>query len=327
MYWECSDLRLRDVAVRLKVSIPTLNKLFQWYGIQKGGIRGNVDRRGNRTASNPFRSKEVQGRIRMGWQAKGVNNPSQLSEVKDKKRLKAVEKFGVECVLQAAEVKDKIAQTNIGRYGTSIPSRNENVKSKRRATCLRLYGVDNPSKAQEVVDKIAVTQLERHGGIGLASPSVGKKIRATNKAKYGFENPAASATIKTKIQKSFKYHDFVFPSGRTERVQGYEGRFIQHLLNSGVPEGDIVVRPVEVEYTHSSGNIRHYRPDLYARSMFYEVKSPWYLHRYAADNIAKARGIVNLGLPFAFAVVGEKSVLGEVTLDQFIKEGPWKGAR
>ena len=53
------------------------------------------------------------------------------------------------------------------------------------------------------------------------------------------------------------------------------------------------------------------------------------LHRYAADNIAKAEGMIVLGLPFMFAVVGEKEVLGEITLEQFKndREGSWKNAR
>ena len=72
----------------------------------------------------------------------------------EKKKQTCLEKYGVENPSQLQEVKDKSKQTCMERYGVAYSLQSQEVKNKSKQTCLDRYGVEHPLQLQEVRDKI-----------------------------------------------------------------------------------------------------------------------------------------------------------------------------
>ena len=68
------------------------------------------------------------------------------------------EKYGVDNISQISEVKDKVAKTKEERYGS--PTYNNMEKNKQ--TCIERYGVDNGSKSEGARKKISEKSNERN---------------------------------------------------------------------------------------------------------------------------------------------------------------------
>lgn len=54
----------------------------------------------------------------------------------------SLNKYGVDNVFQAEEIKNKIKETSIKRYGVDHPFKNEKIKEKFKNTCFKKYGVE-----------------------------------------------------------------------------------------------------------------------------------------------------------------------------------------
>ncbi len=100
-----------------------------------------------------------------------------------------------------------------------------------------------------------------------------------------------SAEILDKSVKNAKrFKDFIFPSGKKVRIQGYENVGINHLLNI-YDENDIIVSSdgrLSINYVLHGKN-KKYFPDIFIKSTntIYEVKSTWTLKTHEIDIQAK----------------------------------------
>lgn len=116
----------------------------------------------------------------------GVENISQLSEIKQKKKDKSVEKYGVDNPMKAMKVKEKIKRNNIEKYGVENPMQLKEVQDKLKKkinekygkefalqvydfqrkyknTMNKRYGKSNPSKIKEMKIKIINTNIDKYG--------------------------------------------------------------------------------------------------------------------------------------------------------------------
>ena len=84
------------------------------------------------------------------------------------------------------EAREKGRQTKLEKYGDP----NFNNREKYRKTVKEKYGEEyvNSSQVPHIKEKIVKTYTERHGGMGMASESAGKKTLEATKKKYGVEN-------------------------------------------------------------------------------------------------------------------------------------------
>jgi len=75
----------------------------------------------------------------------GVENISQLNEIKEKKSKTLFENFGVAAASpgQISEIREKIEKTNQLRYGFSVATKNIEIIDKIKKTTKKKYGVDN----------------------------------------------------------------------------------------------------------------------------------------------------------------------------------------
>lgn len=83
----------------------------------------------------------------------GVENISQVGDVKEKKKLLALKKYGVENVFMSSEIKDKTKKTNLEKYGCEHNMQNTTIRSKAIATWVEKYGVGNPLQNANIFEK------------------------------------------------------------------------------------------------------------------------------------------------------------------------------
>lgn len=75
-----------------------------------------------------------------------------------------------------SDIKEKIKQTNIERFGVDNPAKSKVVQEKMQQTCMDKYGVKNVFQSEEKKEKIKKTMIERHGSASIyGDPELRKK--------------------------------------------------------------------------------------------------------------------------------------------------------
>lgn len=143
----------------------------------------------NLVYGNPSCRPEVKEKKRQRALEKyGVENVFQAEEIKKKSRKTNLKKRGVKYPMQSAEVREKSKETNIEKYGVEHVSQREDIKERKVKKSLEKYGVENISQAEEVKNKKKQAALEKYGvEYTLQAPEVKDKSRETNLEKYGVE--------------------------------------------------------------------------------------------------------------------------------------------
>ena len=99
------------------------------------------------------------------------------------KRENCLKIYGVEYPSQRAEIKEKTARTNIGKYGGIAPMCSEEVKEKTKATNIERYGSENVFQNEDIKEKSRKTRFERYGGeYTMNSPILSKRVMETKLA-------------------------------------------------------------------------------------------------------------------------------------------------
>ncbi len=106
------------------------------------------------------------------------------------------------CSSSSKEVKDKIKEVCLKKYGSSSPLGSKKIRKKIKETCLKKYGFECALQSKEIIDKIKKTNLLK---LGVDYPLKSKKVR--DKAKQSYENnyknnPAAIKALRDKIKKT-----------------------------------------------------------------------------------------------------------------------------
>ena len=152
------------------------------------------------------------------------------------------------------------------------------VEERKRTYFLEKYGVDNPSKLSEVKNKIKETGIKNYGCHPKRTKEVHEKWMETCFEKYG-GHPNQNPDIQEKIEKtSYRFKDYVFPSGKVVKVQGYENKAIDELLKIYKEEALIIGRKLVPRIDYSISEKKHvYYPDIYIPkdNKIIEVKSEW----------------------------------------------------
>ena len=157
--------------------------------------------------------------------------------------------------------------------------------------------------AEHRVEKVKATSLEKYGCENpLQNKEIKDKIKATNLEKYGFEHPQQNAEVSEKASKNaYKSYNYTFPSGRIERIQGYENYMLNDLLQKeDVQEDDIVVNRSDVPsvwYEDLNGKKRRYFVDCFIKSQnrCIEAKSTWTANKKQDCIYLKQHALKNAG--------------------------------
>ena len=236
-------------------------------------------------------------------------------------------------------IQDKFKQTNMIKYGSSSYLNSEqHTKNRTKFTYEYLQSLLENDNAKFI--KVIDIPLTRDSNVQFVcfcgNASIGnfrifdKRHRAKCKEcyqkmgyekhlktmleRYGVKNALHHPELFYKLQKtSFKWKQFVFPSGRIVEVQGYEHFAIRDLLKK-YKEHDIKCgkhskEVPRVKYIFEDKN-RVYYPDIYIASMnkIVEVKSMFTYNKRLEQNLAKKKACIEKGYIFEFAIYNKKGV-------------------
>lgn len=274
----------------------------------------------------------------------GSKNPMKVPGSLEKLKATNQKKYGVDFYTETQEFKNKVKVTFDSKYG-GHPTKLKSTQDKKKKTNLEKYGFENSLDNPEIKEKSRITNNEKYGGnSSMCSDEVKNKSKATNQKKHGVDWYLQSDDFKKKFTESmlekygvehamhytpsfeksmntsYRKKIFVFPSGRIENIQGYEGFALNELLDSNYLEDDIIVSNKEIEkytglikYEDSGRKIRKYYPDIYvvSENKIIEVKSKYTYETNIGINKAKKEACLALGLAFEFWIydsLGNKAV-------------------
>jgi hypothetical protein len=255
---------------------------------------------------NPMQCKDIYNKAKNTIKEKyGVEHQSQLEQIKDKKRKTCNAKYGVNCNLSLKDHKEKIKITNLKKYGVENVAQSDIIKERMKNTNLRIRGVSIAMKLKEVQNKAVETNLKRYGVKYPSTLDITKeKCKKTNIKKYGVEHPMQNVDFFDNLLKSKfnKYKDYMLPSGKIIKIQGYEP-FALDILIESISEDDIFTsrRDVpEIWYYDENGKKHRYYTDIYIKSLnkLIEVKSIWTYKKDKNKVIATQKAIEDKGLLF-----------------------------
>lgn len=223
----------------------------------------------------------------------GVDNPMKNEKVKEKTRNTCMEKYGVNSVLEIEEnrkrghancgtkeaLKNK-KNTNIRKFGTEWYSKTEEYRESVKKTCMEKYGVEHYTKTEECKEKTKKTNME----------------------KYGVEHYAQTGLTKN----GYKYKDYILPSGKTIKLQGYENYLLDELLID-YKENDILTDKTDMPkfwYIGEDNKKHRYFPDVYipATNTIYEVKSEYTMISNFYTNLLKMKSVEDEGFSMILRV-------------------------
>ena len=163
--------------------------------------------------------------------------PEHMAKLRYMRMQKAnIEKYGAPNPFQFA--KDKIAETNIAKYGNVCPVNNSDVKHKARESCIKKYGCENYQSTDEFKRRLKNTAMEKYGiPCTLMADSVKEKTKKTCLERYGNEDPRKSKALieKKKAALIEKYgEDYKQILWGNRGNQGQNRRAYRFMLNSTI---------------------------------------------------------------------------------------------
>jgi hypothetical protein len=210
----------------------------------------------------------------------GVNNPSQKQEFQEKKIVTFRKNYGCDNPSQADSIKQKIQDTTMRNHGVKCSLSSPEIREKGKQTCIDKYGYENPSQSEEIKEKMKQTNIDVRG---VSFPMQSLEVRDKSKQYYldnhGVTHNMQVTEIADKCSKSLRtFKDYAFPSGRIDRIQGYEHFALDELLKE-YDENDIITMKSDVPeiwYVDEEQKHRHY-VDIFIKSkqLCIEVKSTW----------------------------------------------------
>lgn len=210
------------------------------------------------------------------------------------------EKFGYRkfcsyaCANSSPSFHEKREKTWQANYGVKNPKNSPAIQEKISKTMVEKYGCEHYIQSEHyennkhlINEKRNATFEEKYGGHPWKNSEILDKRTQTNIKKYGVVNPSQNPEIHSK---KFRKKVYTFPSGRTEYIQGYEGKAIDLLLNM-IDENDIIIdnnKMPSIDYEYKGKN-RKYFPDVWIPSLntFIEVKGIYTMNADYEINMAK----------------------------------------
>jgi hypothetical protein len=219
------------------------------------------------------------------------------------------------------EIKDKIQNTNLVKYGVLNPNQNKEIRNKTKLTCFEKYGVENPGQSQDIRFKMEKTCIEKYGvNNPLKSNIIRDKIKQFFLKKYGVKNPQQVPEIAEKAAKnSYRKKTYILPSGKKLTCQGYEPFALEKLVKEeNILEEDIVIgckNVPQIWYNDEQNKKHRHYVDIYipSQNRCIEVKSTWTIRKEKQDNIyLKQSAAKELGYNYEIWVYNAKKQLTKI---------------
>jgi hypothetical protein len=212
----------------------------------------------------------------------GVENINQLQEIKDKKNTTCLQKYGVKNVAQNIDIKNKTKETNKLKYIEKHNSLPPSLIDKKQEL-FEKYGTHDYRNSDYIKNKIKQTVLDHYGVDHISKSKEVQSIKRQNcMNKYGVEFPMQYPEFSEKASKnSYLIKEYVLPSGKIIKVQGYEPFALKDIINiEKINENDIITGCKNVPtvwYNDLQGNKHRHYVDIFipSQNRCIEVKSNW----------------------------------------------------
>ena len=176
----------------------------------------------------------------------------------------------LKCAHNSPEIKEKIKQTNLKRYGVENPFQSEEKKNKIKETLIKKYGCDHPMHCKKIVNKLQQTNLKKYGNVcSLHGEDVSKLVKKNNIEKYGVENAGGSQESLNKIKrtnlerygcesyvqsKSFKdrYYDEILPKYEQTCLKKFGSKNFSSSNDYRTRQSDIVKKIFQIKKENNS---------------------------------------------------------------------------
>jgi hypothetical protein len=267
------------------------------------------------------------------------------NNAKIKRKETCLEKYGVEYARNAEQVKHKcdiVTKYNYNLLQTFLQE-NANVKVVKDYSNERIYAnykleilCTNTNCSQLIsrefykiiklrtlcinCSRINAKEIRKQTNIKLIgcenffqSNDIKAKIKKTNLEKYGVEYCIQHIEIAKKtLASGVRFKDYAFPSGRIEKIQGYENIALDELINIElINENDIVVGCKNVPtiwYTTDDGVKHRHYVDIFIQTQnrCIEVKGEWFYIRDKHKLKLKKQEAENLGYKYELWVYNKQ---------------------
>jgi hypothetical protein len=145
------------------------------------------------------------------------------------------------------------------------------------------------------------------------SELVKSKTKKTCFEKYGCEHPFQNPEIMEKnIKSSFSKKEYIFPSGRIDKIQGYENFALDELIiNEEINETDIITGTTnvpEIWYNDNEGKKHRHYVDIFipSQNRCIEVKSEWTYNKQINSVSFKKQAAKDLGYKYEIWIYNSK---------------------
>lgn len=211
----------------------------------------------------------------------GVENVFQAKNIKEKIKQISIERYGVDNPAKSSVILDKIRETNIERYGVTCTLNTEESIKKKKATWIEHYGVDNPNKSKQIIEKRKETNLEKYGVENyLQTEECKHRSMATKLEKYG--DAFYSGLV-------LYHYDNIFFRSKPEVC------FYIYNRDCGKK---VVYEPMPYIKYMCENKEYYYKPDFLIENTLYEIKGDYFFdengnlinpYNRDSDNVARAK--------------------------------------
>lgn len=205
------------------------------------------------------------------------------------------------CWFNSDEYINKNKSTKLRKYGDE----NYNNREKSKTTCLVRHGVEYPAQSKEIFLKVKKTKFEKYGDENYTNL---KKAQETCFAKRGVIHHIHDGNIADKCKGGYKksWHDYVLPSGKIIKIQGYEPIIFDELLIQ-YNEEDILYKKSDMPkiwYKTEDEKTHRYYPDFFIPkdNILIEVKSSYTFKVDYDILVLKAKAAIKLGFNFEIKI-------------------------
>lgn len=227
-----------------------------------------------------------------------------IDDAKTARKATVIERYGVDSVMKVQKFKDNLINTLTMRSQEDIAL----STTLRKKTCLQKYGVEHITQCDDIRKATVLTNLEKYGSMApMMNKDVQQRSKITCLEKYGVENPSQNIDVIITIRKrQFRSKNYVLPSGKQLKLQGYEPRAVDELLLK-YAEDEIMLETDKIpriKYIGIDGRDHYYFPDIFIpkENLIIEVKSVYTFNVDFDTVILKQKACVAAGFNYKFII-------------------------
>lgn len=195
--------------------------------------------------------------------------------------------------------------------------------NKQKNTMIEKYGHENAFQVDEFkIKSIKTNQLNFGVDYPIQNSKIQEKQKNTNIKLYGVSNVKQSSLFQEKSKHSgFRLKNYILPSGKTIKLQGYENWALDELLKI-YKEDSICYTDQDIEFYigkiwyEKQKNKSRYFPDFYIKdnNTIIEVKSEYTFNIEKEEVLKKKNSCIKLGYNFELIVFNKKRKIINATL-------------